>query len=157
MKSAVVILFVFLLISCNPFAPGLDDSSDGISGVLSDQKTIDGVFQNFRYAYTFRDTTIYGQLLDGNFTFFYIDYDNGGVPVTWGRDEEMRTAHGLFQNVQRLSLVWNEIVAAAVIDSTNEMITRSFTLKVMFNPSDNVDIEGKAVFTMKRQQPEVLG
>ena len=78
-----------MLAACNPFAPGLDDSADAASKLLSDQKTSDGIFQNLKYAYTLRDTSIYGQLIDGNFTFVYHDYDRG-VDVTWGRDEEMR-------------------------------------------------------------------
>jgi hypothetical protein len=145
---------ILFIVSCNPFAPGLDSSNES-SPVLSDQKTTDGVFQNFKYSYTFRDTTIYGQLLDGNFTFFYVDYDNGGIPVSWGRDEEMRTAQGLFQNAQRLDLIWNETVStSANPENTETTINRRFHLTVIFSPSEIIYVDGNVIFQMKRQQSD---
>lgn len=148
----ISILFVLTLAACNPFAPGLDDSSDETSKLLSDQKTPDGVFQNMRYAYTLRDTSIYGQLLDGNFTFVYHDYDRG-VNVTWGRDEEMRATSSLFQNAQRLDILWKDVVSSS-IDSTNTkaMIKRGFNLTVTFNPSDIIYVDGYANLTLGRIQ-----
>jgi len=100
---------------------------------------VDGVFKNFQYAYTFKDTLIYSQLLDKNFVFTYRDY-NIGADVSWGRDEEMRVTYGLFQNSQRLDLVWNNIVSISG-DSTH--IVRSFNLTITFNPTDIVYIDGK--------------
>jgi hypothetical protein len=151
MKSTIMFIpFVLFLVSCNPFAPGLDESSDESSKLLSDQKTPDGIFQNLKYAYTLRDTSIYGQLLDGNFTFVYHDYDRS-VDVTWGRDEEMRTTWGLFQNAQRLDILWNDVVSSSA-DSTNTkvMIKRGFNLTVTFNPSDIVYVNGYANLTLER-------
>jgi len=143
-----------MLVACNPFAPGLDDSSDNTTKLLSDQKMPDGIFQNLKYAYTLRDTSIYGQLLNGNFTFVYHDYDRG-VDVTWGRDEEMRTTYGLFQNAQRLDILWNDIVSSSV-DSTNtkEMVKRGFNLTVTFNPSDIVYVDGYVNLTLGRMQAQ---
>jgi len=144
--------FVFILAACNPFAPGLDDSPDATSKLLSDQKTPDGVFQNLKYAYTLRDTSIYGQLIDGNFTFVYHDYDRG-VDVTWGRDEEMRATSGLFLNAQRLDILWNNVVSSSIDStSTRAMIKRGFNLTVTFNPSDIVYIDGYANLTLERIQ-----
>jgi hypothetical protein len=142
--------FIMMLTACNPFAPGLDDSPDSSSKLLSDQKTPDGIFQNLKYAYTLRDTSIYGQLLDGNFTFVYHDYDRG-VDVTWGRDEEMRATSGLFQNAQRLDILWNDVVSSSM-DSTNTkaMIKRGFNLTVTFNPSDILYVSGYANLTLER-------
>ena len=150
----ISIPFILVLAACNPFAPGLDDSSGETSSLLSDQKTADGIFQNFKYAYTVRDTSIYGQLLDGNFTFVYHDYDRG-VDITWGRDEEMRTTYGLFQNAQRLDILWNDIASSSV-DSTNtrEMIKRGFNLTVTFNPSDIVYVDGYVNLTLVRKQAQ---
>jgi hypothetical protein len=151
MKSVFMsIPFVFILAACNPFAPGLDDSTDATSKLLSDQKTPDGVFQNLKYAYTLRDTSIYGQLIDGNFTFVYHDYDRG-VDVTWGRDEEMRATSGLFLNAQRLDILWNNVVSSSIDStSTRAMIKRGFNLTVTFNPSDIVYIDGYANLTLER-------
>jgi hypothetical protein len=154
MKFIIFLPIIFILAACNPFAPGLDDSSGGTSSLLSDQKTPEGIFQNLKYAYTLRDTSIYGQLLDGNFTFVYHDYDRG-VDVTWGRDEEMRTTYGLFQNAQRLDILWNDIVSSSV-DSTNtkEMIKRGFNLTVTFNPSDIVYVDGYVNLTLERMKAD---
>ncbi len=149
----IFIPFCFALISCNPFAPGLDDSSGETSSLLSDQKNPDGVFQNFKYAYTFRDTSIYGQLINGNFIFLYPDYDRGGAEISWGRDEEMRTTYGLFQSVERLDLVWNNIIDSSSIDSytTDASISRGFNLTVTFNASDIVRVDGYASLQLARQ------
>jgi hypothetical protein len=153
MKIIIIsIPFMLVLCACNPFAPGLDNSSDEPSKLLSDQKTPDGVFQNLKYAYTLRDTSIYGQLLDENFTFIYHDYDRG-VDVTWGREEEMRATSSLFQNAQRLDILWKDIVSSS-IDSTNTkaMVKRGFNLTVTFNPSDIIFVDGYANLTLERMR-----
>ena len=67
------ILAVLVIASCtNPFAPSMaEDIPD--APILGDQRTIEGVFQNFRFAYVFRDTLTYGRLLDRSFQFVYSD------------------------------------------------------------------------------------
>jgi hypothetical protein len=148
---SILFFLILFIVACNPFAPGLDSSNDSAT-VLSDQKTTDGVFQNFKYAYTNKDTTIYGQLLDGNFTFFYIDYDNGGAPVSWGRNQEMRSTQGLFQNTQRLFLTWNDTIYTIINpEKTETTINRRFSLTVTFNPSEVIEVDGNVIFQMKRQ------
>src|SRR5438874_6625755 len=88
------VLFVIYSSGCfNPFAPKLD-TSNGNENILSDQKTVEGLFQNFKYSYTFRDTSIYGQLLNDDFVFTYFDYDLG-VDVSWDRATDMKTTNGL--------------------------------------------------------------
>lgn len=151
MKAIFFIHCTIIFFACNPFAPGLDSSSDETVSILGDPKEVDGIFKNFQYAYVFRDTTIYGQLFSGEFTFLYRDYDRGGVDVTWGRDEEMRTTYGLFQNVQRLELVWNNISSSSInADSTQAMVVRNFNLTVTFNPSDIIRVDGYANLTLER-------
>lgn len=129
----------------NPFAPGRDDTP-AESGC--DPKTTEGVFQCFQTAYTFRDTTLYGQLLDPNFVFVYRDYDLG-IDVTWGRDTEMRSTYGLFQNAQKIDLIWNNIVSTSA-DSTRVNIVRGFNLTITFNPSDIERVDGYANLTLDR-------
>jgi hypothetical protein len=150
----LLIVGVFVLAACNPFAPGLDNSPSGSGSVLGDQRTVDGVFQNMKYAYTFRDTTIYGQLFDARYLFLYRDYDRG-VDMSWGRDEELRTTSGLFQNVERLDLVWNNIIALS-LDSANTLVTvsRNFNLTVTFNPGDILRVDGYASLSMMRQRSD---
>ncbi len=146
-------IFLSLLIfaSCvNPFAPGLDTSAEG-SELLGDQKTIEGVFQNFRYAYTFKDTAVYSRLLDENFVFVYRDYDKG-QDVSWGKIDEMRATYGLFRNAQNLDLIWNNIVVDAG-DSVYRNVVRGFNLTITFNPADIIRIDGRANFILQRSSP----
>lgn len=145
-----ILLGLFLLAGCiNPFAPGFDETAGVTNSILGDQKTVEGVFQNFRYSYSFRDTTIYSQLLDRNFVFVYRDFDRG-FDVPWGREEDMRTTYGLFQNVQNLDLVWNNIISFSG-DSLKSNITRGFNLTVTFNPNDITRIDGYANLTLERK------
>ncbi len=132
----------------NPFAPKLDDNFENVKPPVSDQKDIAGVFQNFQYAYTFKDTSIYSGLITSDFTFTYRDYDQG-FDVTWGRDEEMRTTYGLFQNTQRLELIWNNIVLITE-DSLSANIIRGFNLTITFNPTDVLRVDGRVNLTLQK-------
>lgn len=132
----------------NPFAPKLDENFQDVKPPVSDQKDIAGVFQNFQYAYTFKDTTIYGALLSGDFTFTYRDYDKG-FDVSWGRDEEMRTTYGLFETSQRLELIWNNIVLSTE-DSLTANVIRSFNLTITFNATDVVRVDGRVNLSLQK-------
>ncbi len=114
--------------------------------------TINGIFQCFQTAYTFRDTTSYGQLLTSDFVFVYRDYELG-IDVTWGRDDDMRTSYGLFRNAQKLDLIWNNIVSTSQ-DSTTVNVVRSFNLTITFNPTDIERIDGYANLTFSRTAPD---
>ena len=147
-----VLLLVLLLVSaCNPFAPAIEADDGGSANLITDQTTVDGLFQNFRYAYTFRDTTIYGGLLAHDFVFTYRDYERR-VDESWGRDEEMRITWHLFQNASSLNLVWNNIVGFSG-DSLRSSVTRSFNLTVTFNPSDVVRVDGRVSLDLRRPSP----
>lgn len=154
-RKIIPLLVSLWLTACvNPFAPGLDESSVNSGSVIGDQKTVDGIFLNFKQAYAFRDSTMYGQLLDPNFVFVYRDYDKG-VDVFWSRDDEMRTTYGLFQNVQRLDLIWNTIIAESG-DSLKLNIRRNFNLTVTFTASDIVRVDGYANLTLERNDPAAV-
>ena len=131
----------------NPFSPRIDNTQS-TENIITDQKTIDGVFQNFKYAYTFKDTTIYGQLLSEDFVFIYFDYDLE-LDVSWDRATDMKTTTGLFTNTQDLKLVWNNIVFQEG-DSLNTDVKRSFNLSIIFNPNDVVNFYGYADLTLTR-------
>ena len=135
--------------SCiNPFAPSIDENLGSNEGLISNQTDIGGVFQNFQYAYTFKDTLIYRQVLDKNFTFTFRDYDLG-ADISWGRDDEMKVTNGLFQNSQRLDLIWNNIVSMTG-DSTR--IVRSFNLTITFNPTDIIFVDGRVNLTLAKDE-----
>jgi hypothetical protein len=129
----------------NPFAPGRDDSP---AVATCNPTTIDGIFQCFQSAYTFRDTVLYGTLIDPKFVFVYRNYDLG-IDVSWGRDDEMRTTFGLFANAQKLDLIWNNITTF-VSESTHVNVVRGFNLTIVFNPSNIERIDGYANFIFER-------
>lgn len=139
-KLFMLYLILIFLVGCsNPFSPKLANNSDNTNELIADQLYVEGIFTNFKYAYTFKDTSIYGNLLSGDFQFTYRDYDIG-VDIFWGRDEEMKVTSGLFRNSQELDLVWNNIVSVTS-DSSN--IVRSFNLSITFNPTEIIYINGK--------------
>jgi hypothetical protein len=145
-------LFIFAICTytagCfNPFSPAVDNSPS-TENILSDQKSVEGVFQNFKYAYTFKDTSIYGQLLSENFVFSYFDYDLG-VDVSWDRTTDMRTTEGLFTNTQDLKLIWNNIVYQEG-DSLAVDVKRGFNLTITFNPNDVINFYGFVDMTLIR-------
>lgn len=147
--SKLSLLSFFLLAGCkNPFAPALDTSTSNDGSTISDLKNVDGVFKNFQYAYVFKDTSIYGKLIAGDFLFTYRDYDLN-IDVSWGRDEEMKTTYGLFQNSQRLDLIWNSEVLNTQ-DSSNATIIRAFNLTITFNPTDIVRVNGRVNLSIKK-------
>jgi hypothetical protein len=135
----------------NPFAPRLLQGQDGAS-LLSDQRTADGVFQNFRYAYIFKDTLTYGQLLAPDFTFVYRNYERN-IDVSWGRDEDMFATNGLFRSAQALDLVWNDIINSAG-DSLVSDVSRGFVLTITFNPSDVIQLNGRVNLRLARSSPQ---
>lgn len=146
------VILILGLAACNPFAPAFDDGASDDDSILGDTRTVDGVFQNVKYAYTFKDTTIYGQMIHSDYSFIYRDYERG-VDATWGRDEEMRITHQLFRNVQRLDLVWNNIITLSVDSSnTRSTVSRNFNLTFTFNPSDVIRVDGYATLTLARNE-----
>ncbi len=141
---------IFIAGCTNPFSPRFDENLGNNSSTISDLKTVDGVFQNFQYAYTFKDTLIYGEFIAPDFVFTYRDYENE-VDVSWGREEEMRATEGLFQNSQRLDLIWNNIVISNV-DSLSANIVRSFNLTVTLNPTDILRVDGRVDVLLEKNK-----
>ncbi|MEN8193408.1 MAG: hypothetical protein ABFS12_11370 [Bacteroidota bacterium] len=153
MKNLIIgiLLLIFSHGCINPFAPKLDTELGDQSSIISPQKSIEGLFQNFKQSYTFKDTTIYGGLLTSKYSFIYRDYDLS-VDVSWGRDEDMKVTYGLFQNSQRLDLIWNNIISMSQ-DSTN--IIRSFNLTITFNPTDIIYIDGRVNLDIEKNNKGV--
>ena len=137
----------FVNVSClNPFAPRLD--FDLTAQSCADLTTIENLLCSFRHAYSFKDTTLYGSLIEDGFTFIYTDYDRG-VDITWGREDEMRTTYGLFQSTQSLTLIWNNELSSSGNDTLRTSL-RGFNLIVTFNPSDITRVDGYANLTFAR-------
>jgi hypothetical protein len=94
---------------------------------------------------------IYGELVSQDFIFTYRDYDLG-YDVSWGRDEEMKATYGLFENSQRLDLIWNNIYLSSE-DSLSATIVRGFNLTVTLNPTDILRVDGRVNLAL-RKDPE---
>ncbi len=147
--SPIMLIIALIAVACtNPFAPALNDQP-AENAVLGDQTKIEGVFKNFRYAYTFKDTVVYGNLLHPNFTFIFRNYDKG-VDESWGREEDMISTSRFFQATQNLDLIWNDVVIA-IGDSLVQDISRGFNLTIVFDPTDIVTITGRADLRLVRE------
>lgn len=148
---AATMLISVLNWGCNPFAPGVDPDLQENSSVLGDQRTILGAFQNIQYAYTYRDTLIYGGLLHPEFQFRYFNPDRGS-DVIFNRDEEIRTTYNLFKGASLLDLQWNDIIGQEG-DSIETDVTRSYTLRIALQANDVLRIEGRATLRFVRTAP----
>jgi len=136
----------------NPFAPKLEPELRPPSTTLGDQRTVAGVFQNIQYAYTYRDTLIYGNLLHPDFQFRYYNVERA-TDVTFNRDEEIRTTYNLFRGADLLDLQWNDILSQNG-DSLLVDITRSYTLKFGLRANDVTRIDGRATLRLVRNSPD---
>ena len=147
-----LILSAVFFVSCeNIFAPKIDNTQQG--SIISDQTTTDGVFTNFKYSYTLKDTSVYSGILTNDFIFTYRDYASG-YDVSWDKNTEMRTTNGLFQNAQKLEIIWNNIILQ-IGDSITQNIKRSFNLTITFNPSNVIRLNGFADMILIRNSTDL--
>lgn len=139
-----------LIISCNPFSPKLDKSEDDIP-FITEQKTTEDFFQNFRYAYMFKDSLLYADLLDSSFTFNYFDPDLGesGGFESWKRNTELRTTGRLLKAYETIDLTWYRIYYESDVDSSrHKKVYRDFRL-ILANSSENISLYGSALFNLR--------
>lgn len=87
-------------------------------------------------------------MLSEDFVFTYRDYENG-YDVSWGRQDEMKTTYGLFQNAQRLDLIWNNIFLITQ-DSTSAVVVRGFNLTIALNPTDIIRVDGRVNLSLRK-------
>jgi hypothetical protein len=153
-KIIFIIISIIIVMGClNPFAPKLEKSNRTdliITGQLSHQE----VLQNFQYAYVFKDSVLYSELLDSSFVFIYFDpnQDPSGRFVSWGRDVDLRTTGRLFRNFNIIDLVWNSTILDTIYDTNGEFRAetfRTFTLTLIKN-EESLNITGVAVFNFKK-------
>ncbi|GAB4337478.1 MAG: hypothetical protein Kow0037_20290 [Calditrichia bacterium] len=114
---------VFLAISCsNPFAPRLADENTPHSRLLTAQETPQEVLTNFRYAYTYKDSLVYAEVLDSTFFFRSFDYNQSPPqPLEWGRDTELRTTGRMFRYFNTMDVVWNSISLPDTVEREPEL------------------------------------
>lgn len=140
----------WLLSACiNPFAPRVDET-DIFEELLGDPKSIDGFYVRFQNAYQFRDTSLYGPLIDPQFRFIFRDF-NRNIDVTWSRVEDMNSTYNLFVQSQDIQLQWGTFVLQAVnADKTRAQLVRRFNLLVVINSNDIIRTDGTANFVLSR-------
>jgi hypothetical protein len=143
---AVIGLAAAISFRClNPFAPKLDRSI-GSSDIVTEQTTPAEVLQNFKIAYTFRDSLLYSDLLDTAFVFVYFDPDAGtsGNYVSWGRDVDLSATGRLFRHFSVIDLVWNTTLYE-FNEGDREELSKSFNLTLEGTDVD-YHLSGRAVF-----------
>lgn len=150
----IIILTLIALIHCfNPFAPKLGNS-DRNDLIITGQTTSEEVLDNFMYAYVFKDSVLYADLLDSSFVFIYFDpnQDPSGRFVSWGRDVDLRTTGRLFRNFDMIDLIWNSTIYS--LDDTvqnRSEYSNSFNLSLIKN-NETINITGNAIFVFKKCQ-----
>lgn len=129
--TALLLLAILFFLSCrNPFAPSLADENTPHSRLITQQRTPEEVLDNFRYAYTFKDSLVYSEILDSTFIFKSVDYNEyPPQPIEWGRDIELRTTGRMFRYFSTLDVVFNSIIPLdTTIISPEYKITFTLTL-----------------------------
>jgi len=156
LSIALLLLFALLLIfyACeNPFAPGLKRSFDGNTLIVTDQKSAEDVLINFKYAYNFKDSLVYADLLDSSFLFISKNFATEPVTdLTWGRDVDIKTTVGMFRHFQTLNLTWEGTVYARYLNDqrTLKEIKKVFSL-VLDGGREIPTIRGEALFVFKKK------
>ncbi len=145
------LLAVFAAAGCaNPFAPGLE-AGDPFDALLGDPRTVDGFYLRFQNAYQFRDTTLYGPLIDPEFMFTYRDFEQN-IDISWGRPAELNGTWRLFNQSQDLQLQWNNLVSSSLNpEKTEAILLRRFNLGVVLNATENYRTDGVAGFILRRE------
>ncbi len=148
--AAAMFALACLPLGClNPFAPKLDDGSLG-SELVTEQRTPEEVLTNFRYAYTFRDSLLYSDVLDSAFVFQYFDPDQGpsGLFVSWTRETDLKTTGRLLRTFDVISLEWLNTIYA-VSEGPDETLAKSFRLDLA-SSDISFSVSGFAIFTFRR-------
>ncbi len=144
----IVLVFIFTILigfCVNPFAPKLE-KSDQQGLIITDQKTPDEVLQNFKYAYVFKDSVLYADLLDSSFIFIFFDpgEESSGEFVSWGRDVDLTTTGRLFRNFDIIDLIWNTTIYSIIEENKAEM-SKSFHL-TLSKDNESISLSGNAIF-----------
>ncbi|MGH7496460.1 MAG: hypothetical protein ACREOO_29270 [bacterium] len=148
LKSFIFVALVLLTGCFNPFAPELDTGN--LTGdLITEQKTPEEVLTNFKYAYTFKDSLLYANLLDSAFVFQYFDPDQGpsGLFVSWTRETDLRTTGSLLRTFDIINLEWLNTVYA-LREGEDEILAKSFRLDLS-SADFSFTASGFAIFTFR--------
>ena len=151
-KIFFLLIVLFFFPACNPFAPALSNADQPVSQILTEQKTPQDVMTNFAYAYNFKDSLVYSDLLDSSFIFVSKNYATDPVTdIIWGRDTDLKTTVGLFRHFQTLSLIWGGTIRQAylTIDSNSVELKQVFQL-TLDGGREIPTLNGEALFILRR-------
>jgi len=153
MRIGFFIILLLIIAGCNnPFAPALTKESQTVTAIVTQQHSPVDVLTNFRYAYAFKDSLIYSDLLDSTFIFVSKNYGtNPPTDLIWGRDEDIKTTIGLFRHFDFLDLIWGSIIYYNFsLDSTQSEIKVTFQLT--FNGGTDIPtLKGEALFNFQKK------
>lgn len=145
-------LAVLAAVRCfNPFAPSLEQNASPNVKITA-QQSPEEVLQNFIYAYTFKDSLVYDNILDSAFVFVYFDPNLGtsGLFASWNRDVELKTTGRLLRNFETLTLVWDSTIYEDLQTGSAELAK---TLHLhLFGPQGEFNLTGNAVFNFRLSQ-----
>lgn len=152
--SLAVVLLVLLTSGCiNPFAPSLTDEGIDKNLILTEQHSPEEVLINFSYAYNFKDSLVYSDLLDSSFLFISKNFATDPVTdLTWGRDIDIKTTVGMFRHFETLNLIWEGTVYSRFInqEKTLKEIKKIFNLTIN-GGTDIPTLRGEALFLFKKK------
>jgi len=154
-KSFFMNLCLIILIGCsNPFAPELTEGDPNAGLIITDQRTPQEVLTNFSFAYNFKDSVVYSDLLDSSFIFISKNYNTDPVTdIKWGRDVDIRTTNRMFRFFQRLDLVWGRSINQSYLDEDSLLfeLTTNFQLTID-GGKEYPTITGTALFYFIKKQ-----
>ena len=151
-KHSFIILSLFYC-ACNPFAPTFTDDISTTSLILTDQESPQNVMTNFAFAYNFKDSLVYSDIIDTTFLFISKDFDSNPVTdITWGRDTDLKTTAGLFKGFNTLNLVWGGTIYERFLDGEDSSLVE---LKQVFQLTldggiDIPTLNGEALFILRK-------
>jgi hypothetical protein len=153
MRIGFFISLLLVIVGCNnPFAPALTKQNQPVTAIVTQQHSPVDVLTNFRYAYAFKDSLIYSDLLDSTFIFVSKNYGtNPPTDLIWGRDEDIKTTIGLFRHFDVLELIWGTILNYTFSpDSLQSEI--KVTLQLTFNGGTEIPtLKGEALFNFQKK------
>lgn len=148
-KHYLIILALFLT-SCNPFAPTFTNDISATSLILTDQESPQDVMTNFAFAYNFKDSLVYSDLIDTTFLFISKNFATNPVTdLTWGRDTDLKATSGLFKNFNTINLVWGGTIYEHKLDSTLVEMKQVFQL-TLDGGVEIPTLNGEALFILKK-------
>ncbi len=160
LKLGGVGFIALVSLSClNPFAPALDKGNLA-EDLITDQSTPDEVLTNFKYAYVFRDSLLYANVLDSAFVFQYFDPDQGasGLFVSWTRETDLKATGRLLRTFDAINLEWLNTVntdtlrnSAGNIESIS--LSKSFQLNLA-SSGFQFSVSGFALFTFRQNRSD---